>query len=315
MIFDHHCEIDSAKEALRGKNAIGTTGRGIGPSYSDKISRSGFRLGELRSIPALVEKMMAYYESNRSYFDVLGVNIPTEDELKNKLEGYASELLPLLADTTQMIWSALDRDKRVLLEGAQGTMLDIDHGTFPFVTSSNTISGGACSGAGVSPKEIGKVVGITKAYCTRVGNGPFPTEDFGDEGDRLRVAGAEFGTTTGRPRRCGWFDAVAMRYACRLNGTDEIALMKLDVLDGFKKIKVCTAYKLGDEIIDYVPENMEGVEPIYEEFEGWESVVGARNYNNLPKTAQIYLDKLQDLVGVKIGMVSTSPDRNDTIVM
>ncbi len=315
IIFEHHALIDAAKEKLRGKNAIGTTGRGIGPSYSDKISRSSFRLGELLNIDLLVARLGDYYEANRPYFNVLEIAIPTAEAIREKLSFYADNLLPFIGDTTQIVWNALDRDKRVLLEGAQGTMLDIDHGTYPFVTSSNTISGGACSGAGVSPKEIGVVIGIAKAYCTRVGNGPFPTEDHGTDGEKLRKAGAEFGTTTGRPRRCGWFDAVAMRYACRLNGTDQIALMKLDVLDGFETIKVCTAYSLRGETIDYVPENCEEVEPIYEEFEGWDSVVGVRNYSDLPKNAKIYLERLADLVGVKIGMISTSPDRNDTIVM
>lgn len=313
MIFEHHAAIDAAKEARRGKNAIGTTGRGIGPSYADKVARAGFRIGELLDPKVLVAKMMDYYEEHRPLFEALGVAIPTHEQVAVEIEGYARALAPFIADTTQIVWNAIDRDKRVLLEGAQGTLLDIDHGTYPFVTSSTTIAGGACSGVGLAPKEIGKVIGIAKAYTTRVGNGPFPTEDHGEDGERIRKAGAEFGTTTGRPRRCGWFDAVAMRYACRLNGTDDVALMKLDCLDGFERIKVCVAYEVDGKRIDYVPADLSRVVPVYEEMPGWKSVVGIRHYDQLPETAKQYIQKIEDVVGVRVRLISTSPDRLDTI--
>jgi len=195
------------------------------------------------------------------------------------------------------------------------TMLDIDHGTYPYVTSSSTISAGACTGLGINPKDIGKVTGIVKAYCTRVGNGPFPTEDHGEIGERLRKQGHEFGTTTGRPRRCGWFDAVACRFASRINGCDELSIMKLDVLDGFDEIKVCVAYEVNGEEIDYLPLDLENVKPVYKTFAGWDKTEGVRSFQDLPKTAQEYLKAIEELTQTKIGMISTSPDRNDTILL
>ncbi|MRI59083.1 MAG: adenylosuccinate synthase [Epsilonproteobacteria bacterium] len=315
LIFKYHEEIDKAKERLRGKNAIGTTGRGIGPAYSDKVSRQGHRIGELKDIDRLTQKIMDYFATNRPYFEALGVATPDERTLKKELERYQKALLPYVVDATGYIWDRLqDGQSKILLEGAQGTMLDIDHGTYPYVTSSNTIAAGACTGLGLAPKDIGKVIGIAKAYCTRVGNGPFPTEDHGPEGERLRRQGHEFGTTTGRPRRCGWFDAVAAAYACRINGCDEMALMKLDVLDGFEKIKVAVAYEYEGDRIDYVPSDLENVKPIYEEFEGWSSVVGARSWDQLPQEAKRYIEALEDLVKTPIAIVSTSPDREDTII-
>jgi adenylosuccinate synthase len=215
-----------------------------------------------------------------------------------------------------MLWRVLDEDgKRVLLEGAQGTMLDIDHGTYPFVTSSSTVSAGACTGLGLNPKDIGKVTGIVKAYCTRVGNGPFPSEDLGEEGKKIRENGHEFGTTTGRPRRCGWFDAVACRYASRLNGCDELALMKLDVLDGFSEVKVCVAYELDGVEINYLPENLDSVKPIYKSFKGWDKSKGARKFEDLPKEAQDYIRSIEEITKTKVGIISTSPERDDTIIL
>ena len=231
LLLPYHALIDQARERMKGDNAIGTTGKGIGPAYGDKVARVGHRVGELLDPVKLTAKIVAYFEMNQSIFDAMGVELPSEAELLELLTGYKRVLEPFITDTTLLVWKALDADKKVLLEGAQGTMLDIDHGTYPYVTSSTTVSAGAASGLGISPKEIGRVTGIAKAYCTRVGNGPFPSEDFGDEGQRLRDNGHEYGTTTGRPRRCGWFDAVAMRHAVRINGVDQIALMKLDVLD------------------------------------------------------------------------------------
>ncbi len=315
MILSYHEEVDKAKEKLRGKNAIGTTGRGIGPAYSDKISRVGHRMGELKNPEKLAQKVFEYFESNKELFKILDVKILSIEELKAEIEEYSKALLPFITDTTKLIWDAMDSGKKVLLEGAQGTMLDIDHGTYPFVTSSNTTSAGACSGLGISPKRIEKIIGITKAYCTRVGNGPFPTEDFSSDGEIIREKGREFGTTTGRPRRCGWFDAVAVKYASILNGCDELSIMKLDVLDGFKKIKICTAYKLDGEVIDYTPANLEDVEPIYEELNGWDSVVGIREFDKLPANAKSYIKRIEELTGTKVGIISTSPEREDTIIL
>jgi adenylosuccinate synthase len=315
LILSYHIAIDQAKEKLRGKNAIGTTGRGIGPSYSDKISRSGHRIGELSDTQMLAEKISEQFTENKAYYDYIGITVPGFDDLKAELDHYKAELSKFIVDTTDLLWRVLDADKKVLLEGAQGTLLDIDHGTYPFVTSSNTIAAGACNGTGLSPKEIGKVTGIAKAYCTRVGNGPFPTEDFGPEGELLADKGHEYGTTTGRKRRCGWFDGVAARYACRLNGCDDVAIMKLDVLDGFEKIKVCVAYEVDGKRVETMPSDLENITPIYEELPGWESVVGVREWDKLPKTAQAYIRYLEKVMGAKVGLISTSPDRNDTIFM
>ncbi|MRJ02373.1 MAG: adenylosuccinate synthase [Epsilonproteobacteria bacterium] len=314
LIFPYHEEIDRAKERLRGSKAIGTTGRGIGPAYADKVSRQGHRMGELEDIEKLHQKIMDYFETNRPYFQALGVEPPEGERLKEELKRYREALLPYVTDVTQYLWEVLERgERRVLLEGAQGTLLDIDHGTYPYVTSSNTIAAGACSGLGLAPKDIGNVIGIAKAYSTRVGNGPFPTEDHGLDGERLRRQGNEFGTTTGRARRCGWFDAVAARYACRINGCHELALMKLDVLDGFDRVKICVSYRYRGEEIDYLPSDLEGVEPLYIEMEGWESVQGIDNYRDLPKGARAYIEKLEELVETPISIISTSPDRKDTI--
>ncbi len=314
LLLPYHSEIDKAREKLRGKRAIGTTGKGIGPAYGDKVARVGHRVGELKDPQKLAKKIIDYFKINRVIFEAMGVEIPEYGELLNELKSYQEALEEFITDTTLILWKALEEEKKVLLEGAQGTMLDIDHGTYPYVTSSTTISAGACSGLGLNPKDIGKVTGIAKAYCTRVGNGPFPSEDLGEAGKKLRENGAEFGTTTGRPRRCGWFDAVAMKHAVRINGVDQIALMKLDVLDGFDEVKVCTAYKIKDEIIDYVPYDLDGVEPIYTTFKGWKNSKGVRDFEELPKEAKEYILELEKLSGAKIKIISTSPDRKDTII-
>ena len=309
-----HALIDQAKERLKGEKAIGTTGKGIGPTYSEKVSRNGFRAGDLLNPSKLCDDILEYFEQNRAIFDVLDIKTPTKTELLNELEDYSSKLAPYITNTTNMVWKALEDNKRVLLEGAQGTLLDIDHGTYPYVTSSSTVSGGACTGLGLNPKDIGDITGIVKAYCTRVGNGPFPTEDFTDYGKTMGEVGKEFGAVTGRKRRCGWFDAVAVRYASRLNGCDKLALMKLDVLDGFDKIKVCVAYNYNGERIDYMPSNMDNVEAIYEEINGWDSVVGIRKYEDLPINAKKYIEKIEEITNVKVGIISTSPERDDTIL-
>lgn len=314
LILSYHSLVDRAKEELKGDKAIGTTGKGIGPCYADKINRTGYRVGELLHPSTLVAKIMEYFEFNKAIFEAMNIKIPTSAELFDEIEEYREKLSPYITNTTNMVWDFLDNNKKVLLEGAQGTMLDIDHGTYPFVTSSNTISAGACSGLGLNPKQIGKVTGIVKAYCTRVGNGPFPTEDFGDAGKTMADVGKERGTTTGRLRRCGWFDAVLVKYAAKLNGCDDLSLMKLDVLDGFDTIKICTAYELDGEIIDYVPSDLGNVKPIYKEVKGWKSVVGIRDYDKLPNEAKEYIQTIEDVTGVKVGIVSTSPERADTII-
>ncbi|AGR76465.1 adenylosuccinate synthetase [Aliarcobacter butzleri 7h1h] len=309
-----HALIDQAKERLKGDKAIGTTGKGIGPTYAEKVSRTGFRMGELLNPIKLCDDILEYFKQNRSIFDVLDISTPNKDELLAELNEYKEKLSPFITNTTNLVWKAIDENKRILLEGAQGTMLDIDHGTYPYVTSSSTVSAGSCTGLGINPKDIGIITGIVKAYCTRVGNGPFPTEDFTEAGKTIGEVGKEFGTVTGRKRRCGWFDAVAVRYASRLNGCDQLALMKLDVLDGFSKIKVCVAYELDGERIDYMPSDMQNVKPIYEEIDGWDSVVGIQDFDKLPVNAKKYIEKIEEITSVKVGIISTSPERADTII-
>lgn len=314
LLLPYHAQIDQARERLKGDKAIGTTGKGIGPAYGDKITRVGHRVGELLNPQKLCDDIISYFAINKPVFDAMGVQTPDSAALLEELQSYHDALSKYITDTTLVVWEALDSQKRVLLEGAQGTMLDIDHGTYPYVTSSTTISAGACSGLGVAPQVIGEVIGIAKAYCTRVGNGPFPSEDFGANGEYIRKKGHEFGTTTGRPRRCGWFDAVAMRHAVRLNGVSNIALMKLDVLDGLEHIKVCVGYEMDGKVVEYVPYTLEGAKPVYKEFAGWEKTEGIREFEQLPKQAQAYILELERLCGAKIGIVSTSPDREDTII-
>ncbi len=311
----YHALIDQAKERLKGDKAIGTTGKGIGPAYADKINRTGFRVGELLNPTKLTDGIIEYFEQNRDIFDIYEIPTPKKVELLAEIEGYKAKLAPFITDTTQLVWKALDDNKRILLEGAQGTMLDIDHGTYPYVTSSATVSAGACTGLGINPKDIGKVIGIVKAYATRVGNGPFPTEDLGADGQRLGEQGHEFGTTTGRARRCGWFDAIATRYASRLNGCDELSLMKLDVLDGFDEVKVCVAYEVDGKEIDYLPSNLEDVTPIYKTFKGWDNSVGVRKFEDLPATAQEYVKVIEEISKTKVAIISTSPERDDTIIL
>ncbi len=313
LILEFHELIDQAKELAKKGNAIGTTGKGIGPTYSDKISRNGFRVCDLLNVDTMMQKLKDYVEGNRFVFEGLKINIPDLSEMESKLKIYADKLKPYIADTTQLIWSALDRGEKILLEGAQGSLLDIDHGTYPFVTSSTTISAGACSGTGLSPKDIGNVTGILKAYCTRVGNGPFPTEDFGSEGELLRKNGHEFGTTTGRPRRCGWFDAVAAKHACRINGCDDVAMMKLDVLDGFERIKVCVGYEKNGEKIDYFPSDATDLTPIYQECKGWNNSSGITDFEALEESTKEYVLFIEKLIGARISILSTGPERTQTI--
>lgn len=311
----HHALIDKAREQKKGNQAIGTTGRGIGPSYADKVSRAGHRVSELLEPKKLCEALMNDFKDNAAFFKGLNIEIPSANSLLQDLQQYKEILAPFIADTTQMLWQALSSGKKVLVEGAQGSMLDIDHGTYPFVTSSNTISAGALTGLGLNPKDAGTIIGIIKAYATRVGNGAFPSEDLSQTGEKIAQIGKEIGVSTGRKRRCGWFDAVAVRYTARLNGLDGFALMKLDVLDGFEKVKICRAYEYEGKEIDFVPYDLQNVKPIYAEFAGWDKVSKVRKFSDLSQNVKAYVEALQDLTGVKVKYISTSPERDDTIVL
>lgn len=313
IILPYHIALDQLKEKRKKYGAIGTTGKGIGPTYADKSSRVGVRIGELRDILALEKKLENHYGEIEEVIRALGGEIPSLEESMQTLSEMSEVILPFVCDSAKFLWEAQKEGKKILLEGAQGSMLDLDHGTYPYVTSSTTISAGACSGSGINIKEVQEIIGIAKAYCTRVGNGPFPSEEFGSIGEEIQRKGGEFGTTTGRARRCGWFDAVAMRYACKLNGCTQVALMKLDVLDGFSEIKVCVGYEYRGERIDYIPYDYENVKPIYESFEGWERSEGVREYDKLPKACAEYIKALEKMIECKISIISTSPDREDSI--
>ena len=314
MLLDYHAQIDQAKEKLRGKNAIGTTGRGIGPAYADKITRTALRIGDLLNIERALEKLQAYFEMNEGYFKYLGIEIPSLDKLREELTYYHNELKDIIIDTTAYLWNKIEENKNILLEGAQATLLDIDHGTYPYVTSSNTIASGALTGSAIPPKKLNKVIGIAKAYTTRVGNGPFPTEEFGKEGDYIRENGQEFGTTTGRPRRCGWFDAVAAKYAVTINSCDEVAIMKLDVLDGLDEVKVCIAYEKDGEEITHFPSDLDNVKPIYKTFKGWKKTAGITNWDELEDNAKNYILEIEKLIGCKVKYIATGPKREETII-
>lgn len=313
MILPFHKQLDLLREKLKGREAIGTTGKGIGPSYADKASRVGVRIGELRDLESLEHKMKYAFEELQILAKALDEKIPSLEEVMASLREVSRELLPFVRDSVHFLWKAQKEGKKILLEGAQGSMLDLDHGTYPFVTSSTTISAGACSGSGVNIKEIQEVIGIAKAYCTRVGNGPFPTEEFGEIAKEIQQKGGEIGTTTGRERRCGWLDAVALKYACKLNGCTKIALMKLDVLDDFSEVKVCVGYEYKGQRIDYIPYDYENVKPIYQSFQGWGKTSQARAMQDLPKEARAYIQALEEMLGVEMSIISTSPDREDTI--
>lgn len=314
IILPYHSMLDKAKELHKKDKAIGTTGKGIGPAYTDKIARSGIRMNDLRDFRTLERKIVANLQDMQILQDAYEFALPSLESIMSELESNAKVLLPFVCDTTQLLWQAQESGKKILCEGAQGSMLDIDHGTYPFVTSSNTTASGACSGTGLAPRDINEVIGIAKAYCTRVGNGVFPTEDFGESGEYMRQRGAEFGTTTGRSRRCGWFDAVAVKYACRLNGCTSLSIMKMDVLDGLDRIKVCTAYEYKGQNITYIPTDYENAKPIYTEFAGWDSVAGIRDESVLPQNAKTYIEFLEQFVGVRISLISTSPEREDVII-
>lgn len=317
VILPYHKEIDGLRD--QGAGAIGTTRRGIGPCYEHKMTRRGIRMWQLARPDALAEALERALPAVNAQLRELGSNPVVPDGLLERYAAVGETLAPYLCDTSRAVADAMDGGDAVLFEGAQGSLLDIDYGTYPFVTSSSTIAGGACTGAGVGPTRIDAVVGVVKAYQTRVGNGPFPTELSGDLDATLRDRGQEFGATTGRPRRCGWLDVVALRRAARLNGLTSMAVTKLDVLSGVDKLQLCTGYLLDDQPLDDLPastKDMQRLEPVYEELDGFdEDITGARTLEALPVNAQRYLRRMEALAGVNVGLVSVGPRREETIVL
>ncbi|MCH6590361.1 MAG: adenylosuccinate synthase [Alphaproteobacteria bacterium] len=319
LILPLHRVLDQARESALGKARIGTTGRGIGPAYEDKVARRAIRVGDLAEPQVLGEKVDRLLLHHNALLRGLGLPEVDRDGLIQALEEITPRILPFAG----AIWKQLDEarraGKRILFEGAQGTMLDIDHGTYPFVTSSNSVAGQAAVGSGQGPGAVDYVLGITKAYTTRVGGGPFPTELHDDVGKGLGERGREFGTVTGRARRCGWFDAVLVRQAVKVNGIDGIALTKADVLDGMDELKVCTGYRIDGESLDHLPASsvqQAKVEPVYEVMEGWsENTRGARSWADLPATAVKYIRRIEEIIGAPVAMLSTSPEREDTILV
>ncbi|MGF1757467.1 adenylosuccinate synthase [Photobacterium sagamiensis] len=320
LILPYHIALDQAREIARGKKAIGTTGRGIGPAYEDKVARRGLRVGDLFDKEAFAEKLkevMAYHNFQlEHYYNAEPVSY---EEVLENIMAQSDVLISMVIDVTQELDDARKRGDKIMFEGAQGTLLDIDHGTYPYVTSSNTTAGGVAAGSGFGPRHLGYILGIAKAYCTRVGAGPFPTELDDAVGEHLGVKGNEFGATTGRKRRCGWFDAVAMRRAVQINSISGFCLTKLDVMDGLKEIKICTGYKKADgtvlEVSPMAADAYENIELIYETMPGWsENTFGAKSLDALPQTALDYIARIEELTGVPIDIVSTGPDRNETII-
>ncbi|PKQ27127.1 MAG: adenylosuccinate synthase [Actinobacteria bacterium HGW-Actinobacteria-4] len=311
--------LDNVTERFLGKRKIGTTGRGIGPAYADKINRLGIRMGDLFDESVLRDKIEGSLEQkNHLLVKVYNRRAITVDEVAEELLMYRDRVAPMVTDTSLVLNAALDRGETVLFEGGQATMLDVDHGTYPFVTSSNATAGGACTGSGVGPARIDSVIGVVKAYTTRVGEGPMPTELLDADGERLRDVGHEFGTTTGRPRRCGWYDAVIARYASRVNGLTDFVLTKLDVLTGFEKIPVCVAYDVNGVRYQDLPQDQAAFAaavPVYEEFEGWtEDISGAREFSDLPDAAQKYVLALEEISGCRISTIGVGPGREENIV-
>ncbi|WAR42952.1 adenylosuccinate synthase [Methylomonas rapida] len=320
LILPVHVAIDQAREKARGDKAIGTTGRGIGPAYEDKVARRGLRAGDLRNTEEFAKRLKELVDYHNfmlvNYYHVDPVNY--EEILQTTLE-LGEHIKPMLTDVGEELQAHQSQGHNILFEGAQGALLDIDHGTYPYVTSSNTTAGGAATGAGVGPLAIDYVLGITKAYSTRVGNGPFPTELEDGNGDHLGVKGHEFGATTGRKRRCGWFDAVSMRKSAQLNSLSGICLTKLDVLDGLEKIGICTAYKINGQLTEIAPlgaDQYAACEAVIEEMPGWTgTTAGITEFDQLPENAKAYIARIEELVGVKVTILSTGPDRNETIVL
>ena len=320
LILPYHSALDLAREAAKGERKIGTTGRGIGPAYEDKVARRAIRLQDLFDEARFAEKLRELLEFHNFVLEKFHKQ-PRVDYQKTLDEtlALAPRLAPLIADVPRALYHANRAGKNLLFEGAQGSLLDIDHGTYPFVTSSNCVAGAAAAGAGIGPHHLHYVLGITKAYTTRVGEGPFPTELSDDVGERLRQRGKEFGATTGRPRRTGWFDAAALKRSIQLNGVSGLCITKLDVLDGVEAVKICVGYKLEGTFSEILPvgaEELERCHPVYEELPGWmESTVGIKSYDSLPRAARDYLKRIEALAGVPIDLISTGPERDETIVM
>jgi adenylosuccinate synthase len=319
VITAYHRTMDKVTERFLGKRQIGTTGRGIGPTYADKINRVGIRIQDLFDENILRQKVEgALHQKNHLLVKIYNRRAITVDEIVEDLLGYVERLRPMVADTSLVLSRALDAGKTVLFEAGQATMLDVDHGTYPFVTSSNATSGGAATGSGVAPTRFERVIGIVKAYTTRVGAGPFPTELHDDSGEFLRAHGFEFGTTTGRPRRCGWYDAPIARYAARVNGITDFVLTKLDVLTGLTRIPVCVAYEVDGVRVDEVPVSQSDFHhavPIYEEFPGWsEDITGARSFADLPQAAQDYVLAVEAMSGSRISAIGVGPGRDEIVV-
>jgi adenylosuccinate synthase len=320
IIMPYHKRIDIAREAKSGEKKIGTTGRGIGPAYEDKIGRRGIRLMDLVDREIFSRKLRENLEEKNFILEkLLGEKPFTFEEIYNEYTVFAEILARYMADTTLTLHRDVKAGKRILFEGAQGTLLDVDHGTYPYVTSSSTCAGGACTGTGVSPRDLHEIIGISKAYVTRVGSGPFPTELLEADGEKLRQAGREFGSTTGRPRRCGWFDTLVLKYAVRVNGLTGVALTKLDVLDDFETIRICTGYEYDGKVLDELPANLavfEKCQPVYEEMPGWQTTIsGAKCFADLPIKAQNYVKRLEELMGCPIVLVSVGPRRDETIML
>jgi len=320
LVAPYHQTMDKVTERFLGKRAIGTTGRGIGPAYMDKVGRLGIRVQDILDESILWQKVEgALRQKNQLLVKVYNRRHVEADEIVDYFMSYAERLKPMIVDTTQLLNKALDEGKTLLMEGGQATFLDVDHGTYPFVTSSNPTAGGACVGSGVGPTRISRVIGIQKAYTTRVGAGPFPTELFDKMGDFLRTTGGEFGVNTGRPRRCGWYDAVLARQAVRINGFTDLFITKLDVLTGLEKVPVCVAYEVDGVRFDEIPmtqTDFHHAKPIYEYFDGWnESISDAKTLDDLPENARKYVHKLEELSGCRISAIGVGPDRDQTIVV
>ena len=318
LIMPYHKIMDGIKERARGKKDIGTTGKGIGPCYTDKMERSGLRVCDLMHADVFKEKLKDNIETkNEIISKVYGGALMDFNAVYDEYMVYAEKMRPFVKEASVIVYNNIKAGKKVLFEGAQGTLLDIDYGTYPYVTSSNTIAGGVCTGSGIGPTMIDGAVGIAKAYTTRVGKGPFPTELLDKTGDWIREKGHEFGVTTGRARRCGWLDLVILKTSARISGLTSFAVTKIDTLAGLKKIKICVGYRLNDKIIDYVPASLEDLDkcqPIYEEFDGWDSSIeDARNYEDLPENAKIYLKRVEEYTGTKISIISVGPKRDQTI--
>ncbi len=320
VIMPYHVRLDELEEESKGDSKIGTTKRGIGPAYMDKASRIGIRMGDLLEEKVFRQKLMRNVETkNRLLQKVYGAEPFEGEEILQEYLVYAQRLRGYVTDTSLLVHKTVQEGKKVLFEGAQGTLLDLDHGTYPYVTSSNPTAAGACVGGGIGPSRVDKVIGVLKAYTTRVGAGPFPTELLDATGEQIRQKGREFGTTTGRARRCGWFDAVIARYAVRINGIDAFAITKLDVMGGLDKIKLCTGYRYGDQILSEFPisqEVLESCKPVYEEMPGWpEDISGVRSFEELPQAARNYLNRIKELTGVDLFLVAVGPRRDETIVL